>query len=191
MQGNGEEQTDRNVQMEEAVRVYIGLDLSLSRSGIVVLDPSGNVVEKTDSGYSLSSDASVKEQVERQIDIARKIIGVVQRYMKDGFVSVGIENYAFSTVRGRGGAVQSASQTKLAELHGVVQSQLLLTLGVVPEIVVVNTARKVALGKGNIGKGKILPLLTKRGFDFNNGDQADAYVIAEYMRKTDAKELFA
>lgn len=173
-------------------KFYMGLDLSLSRAGCVVLAEQGHGRWAGDWGYALKKDSTEKEKVERMLEIATGIINKCREYRKDGDdIWVAIERYSFSTVKNKKGkAFQSSSQTGLAELHGVVKSQLLLGLGIIPELYSVNTARKVALGKGSISKKDVQPLLEKRGFFFKNNDQADAYVIAECLRKSDVKELF-
>jgi Holliday junction resolvasome RuvABC endonuclease subunit len=173
---------------------YLGLDLSLTGAGIVVSCnrspyPEANemgMVEFQDIvGMSLEQDASLKEKLERQIVIAKAVIKVAREFMSgDNHLHVAIENYAFSTVQNaKGKSFQSSSQTGLAELRGVVVSQLWLACGIVPTLYSVKTARMVVFGDGNMEKSKIKPALNALGYNFKKSDDADAFVIAECHRR--------
>lgn len=174
---------------------YMGLDLSLTGAGIVILsDPDGDsplsaktgkVESQLIVGYSLTADASVREKTERMIDIAKAIIAEARTWeYGDCELHVAIENYAFSTVKNaKGKSFQSSSQTGLAELHGVVKSQLLLALRISPVLYSVKTARMVVFGNGNFDKKSIKPTLNSWGYSFKKTDDADAFVIAECHRQ--------
>ena len=174
---------------------YMGLDLSLTGAGMVVLeDPeddsalsakTGKVLVQRIMGHSLTKDATVKEKTERQIDIAKAIIAEARTWeYGDCELHVAIENYAFSTVQNKKGkSFQSSSQTGLAELHGVVKSQLLLAMGISPVLYSVKTARMVVLGNGNFPKKDVKPKLNSWGYEFKKTDDADAFVIAECHRQ--------
>lgn len=174
---------------------YMGLDLSLTGAGMVVVeDPAGDTAlsAKTGAvlvqrivGHSLKKDATVKDKTERQIDIAKAIIKEARMWeYGDCELHVAIENYAFSTVKNKKGkSFQSSSQTGLAELHGVVKSQLLLTMGISPVLYSVKTARMVVLGNGNFPKKDVKPTLNSWGYEFKTMDDADAFVIAECHRQ--------
>lgn len=174
---------------------YIGLDLSLTGTGIVaVVSPEmdtpmsakmGRVVHQDVVGYALTMEASVKEKTERMLETAKSVIKTVKAMSKEGYdVEVAIENYAFSTVKNKKGkSFQSSSQTGLAELHGIIKSQLLLATGLSPVMYSVKTARMVVFGNGNFPKVNVKPALNKWGYEFKKMDDADAFVIAECHRK--------
>ena len=161
--------------------LFVGLDLSLTGAGCVVLDWDGSVLSHNVWGEKLPRDARVRDKIERMIYIAEKIVRVVKirKYTAIDIAGhvpvfhVGIEGYAFAA---RG------AQNDLGEIQGVVKSQLWLALGIEPVIIASSTARKVVMGKGNFPKDKILAELVKRGFELKDHNEADAYVIAECLR---------
>lgn len=157
---------------------FMGLDLSLTGAACVVLDSEGKEVSRNIFGYSLGKDASVKSKLMRIIKIASGIVSVAKGQLSDGSMQVGIEGYAFRAV-GR--------QNDLAELQGVVKTQLFLALKLVSQIVVATSARKKVLGKGKFSKGKagkkeIMAACGGLGFCTDDDNMADAYVIAECLR---------
>ena len=150
--------------------MILGLDLSLTATGIVVLD--GEDLVKADTvGYSLKRASSEKERIERLTMITGRIMGAIKQFeVKE----VCLEGYAYSA---RG------AQNDLGELHGVVKTQIYLGFRIVPRIISPSQARKLALGKGNLPKDKVLDLLTKRGYKLADHNQGDALVIAQAGRE--------
>ena len=163
--------------------LFVGLDLSLTGAGCVVLDWDGSVLSHNVWGEKLERDARVRDKIERMIYIANKIVSELKRLKRQSYykgpngehpvIHVGIEGYAFGA---RG------AQNDLGEIQGIVKSQLWLALGIEPVIIASSTARKVVMGKGNFPKDKILAELVKRGFELKDHNEADAYVIAECLR---------
>lgn len=152
----------------------IGIDASLTGCGVVVLDGSGVVIEEHVFGYGLKKDARLKEKVERRIEIATETAAVVKRHQKMGNVVVGIEDYAYS---------RFGKQLDLAELRGVLLDRLHLTNALEPEILSSTEARKVVLGDGGLPKPEIVKRLKRRGLLFVDHNAADAYVVAECLRR--------
>lgn len=146
----------------------MGLDLSCTATGIVVLG-EGRMVT-TCTGHTLTRTSPVRDKVERLLGIA----GVVVRLAREHAVThVGIEGYAYSA---RG------AQNDLAELHGVIKSQLWLAMRLEPYIVQPSAARKAVLGAGRVGKEDIVRLVRARGVAIDNHNMADAWVVAEWLR---------
>lgn len=147
----------------------MGLDLSLTSTGIEVLDSLGSRVYGGLVGKELKK-ATERDRVERLVLIANTIIGLVKEH---DVRHVAIEGYAYSKKYGG---------EKLAELHGVVKTQLYLACGLIAEPVSPRKARRVVFGqgKGGIKKKMVQPLLEQRGIFIENGDQRDAYVVARY-----------
>lgn len=163
-------------------KVYMGLDLSLTGTGCVVLDESGKVATDGEGpfGYPLKRTASVEDQIYRLIFIVKKIVKIANDVTDndDCNLVVGIENYAFGA---RG------AQSNLGELQGAVKTQLWLAFRVVPSIIVASSARKIVLGKGRFSKGKkgkkeIMAAVSSLGFNTDDDNVADAFVIAECLR---------
>lgn len=148
----------------------MGLDLSLTSTGIEVLDSCGNRVYGCVVGKELRR-ATERDRVERLVMIANTIIGLVKEH---GVRHVGVEGYAYSKKFGG---------EKLAELHGVVKTQLYLACQLIAESISPKTARRVVFGKGkgSIKKNMVQPLLEQRGICIDNADQRDAYVVARCM----------
>lgn len=160
-------------------RCVIGLDLSLTSTGIVSLVEVGKdwgVHSSLHVGHSLKRDAAVREKIERYVVIAAAVLDTVRQF-KGMEVTVGIEGYAYS---------KKGAQNDLAELQGIVKSQLWLGERIEPVIVSVTEARKLVLGTGSpkgSKKGKtkegVAKILKGMGLEFDSDDEADAYVIAK------------
>lgn len=155
----------------------VGLDLSLTGTGIVVIDPDGDLNLQRTVGYALKEDSSEREIIERQLYIATEITDVI-RGLTDAHGArprIAIEHYAFSK--------HSSSVTKLAELRGVVKSQIWLVFQLIPDMVTVGEARRTVLGKGVLAKSSVIELLRRRGLTVGDHNIADAYVVAECLRR--------
>ena len=148
----------------------MGLDLSLTGTGVVVLDGNAGLLESHTFGYELRA-ASQREQIERLISIADKIVGIVRRVQQDARASVFIEGFAF-------GKKMRAHQ--LGELHGVVKTQLALACSVMPDVVAPTSCRSKVLGKGNVKKEAVKEMLEEHGISLTDHNQRDAYVVARY-----------
>jgi Holliday junction resolvasome RuvABC endonuclease subunit len=88
---------------------------------------------------------------------------------------VGIEGYAF--------AARGNSHTKLAEARGAIKLLLYLNAGLTLVPIPVKTARKTVFGYGNIDPEDIMPSLGSLGTNFSDHNIADAYVVAEHVRR--------
>lgn len=147
----------------------MGLDLSCTATGIVVIGPSGWICFETVGG-KLTRDAPVRDKVERLWTITAHIIEAFDKYKVK---QVAIEGYAWGA---RG------AQNDLGELHGVVKSQLWRGRQCEPQIVQCSAARKAVLGAGRIEKKDIVRLVQARGITVTDHNQADAWVVAEWLR---------
>ena len=162
--------------------VYVGLDLSLRASGFVAIDEDGAGILSDCFGHGLGKDASVRDKIERMTHIASSVVRAINGMQLKGYeiAGIGIENYAFGA---RG------AQNDLGEIHGVMKSQMWLGFGVAPDVIAASRARKVVLGKGRFSKGRagkaeIIEAVKALGFDTSDDNIADAYVIAEYLRRS-------
>jgi len=148
----------------------MGLDLSCTATGIVVLTQTGQVSHAETVGSGLKRDAPVRDKVERLWTIAARIVAAFDTY---GVKDVAIEGYAWGA---------KGAQNDLAELHGVVKSQLWRGRKCEPQIVQCSAARKTVLGAGRIDKKDIVRLVQARGVTVGDHNQADAWVVAEWLR---------
>ena len=167
----------------------VGLDLSLARTGMCFVPDKWDgriktlqflsVSTKRDKAFG-SPELLAKMEIQRCLEIAGKTIKFIK---KTEATAIAKENYAFSPVKDKfGNSKQSSSVTKLAELGGVVLSQVLLSCRLPMVSVPVNSARKWLTGgiKRGDQKGQIERFLKKRGLVFENYDEMDAFVVAYY-----------
>lgn len=157
----------------------MGLDLSLTSSGITVLDGNGGVIFRDTRGYSVQKKGREwadraflnRGKIERLLGIAASVLGVAREFQVR---KVYIEDYAYSK--------HSSSVTGLAELHGVVKCGLLERFKIYAEPVSSRTIRATCLGAGCGGysKEQVRGLLAKYGMVFDNDDLMDSYMVAMY-----------
>lgn len=166
----------------------VGLDLSLRSTGLAVVRGDGTIVRVCAFGANLQRGATPQEKVERLVSLTQRIVSEVKRHQADAFSAggdavVAIENYAFGA---RG------AQNDLGELHGCVKMQLWLSMRIAPVLVSPSSYRKVLLGKGNATKQQSYDwadgMLTSAGFPPTTSDEADAYLVAEWLRRKHLEE---
>jgi Holliday junction resolvasome RuvABC endonuclease subunit len=167
----------------------IGLDLSLRNTGLAVVRGDGTIVKVCSFGASLERGATMQQKVERLVGLTQRIVQEVRVYHAEAFdrggeAKVAIENYAFGA---RG------AQNDLGELHGCVKMQLHLSLHLYPKVVSPSSYRKMLLGKGNATKQQSYEhaqrVLTDAGLAVRNNDEADAYLVAEWLRRATLEEV--
>lgn len=141
-----------------------GLDLSLTAAGVAII---GRQRTTYTFGEKLSKNASDRVRIERNINIANDIMGVL---IEHRVRFVGVENYAF-------GAYAGLAQQ--ADLGGLVKAQIYLCLKTVPIVLPPTTIRKYLLGDGGADKKKVRIHLESLGCEgFRNLDESDAMAVA-------------
>lgn len=148
----------------------IGLDLSLTGTGLVVLDIAGHVLD----AMTISSKLRDMER----LAFIRSTIGKVFSNYEPGLAC--IEGYSMGSRAG-----QLAS---IGELGGVVK--LLLHRNNFPyQIVAPTQLKKFATGKGNGAKDEVMMHVYKRwGWEAKDNNQADAYVLARIALSLEGEE---
>lgn len=170
----------------------IGLDLSLTGSGLVVLDASGRLrrarllgtgaenqaakfvkaqMIETGAGVYNPGDRKFYGTLDQRIDfILRKIRSAVKKYPP---LVVGIEGYAFSK--------SSPGLQERCEMTGVIKRYLwekeILTVTPAPTQV-----KLWATGNGNAKKPEMISAALKDGFPYDEENMVDAYWVAEWCR---------
>ena len=159
----------------------VGLDLSLSQTGIVLINTDD--IEAVFHDYKSwvvcgqkNADATTEERIARLVFMSDKIAAIVAECFLDANGSdkvVGIEGQSWSR-RGRIGS--------LGELHGAVYTKLALFLpSKTLEITPVTSIRKTVLG---VGRGKLSKVEVKKTLKrcfkltFPNDDIMDAWMVA-------------
>ena len=135
-------------------------------------------------GASLDRGATNDQKVSRLAVLAKRILSEIESVSGHGSPEVCVENYAFGA---RG------AQNDLGELHGCVKMQLHLSLHLYPKVVSPSSYRKMLLGKGNATKQQSYDhaqrILTDAGLAVRNNDEADAYLVAEWLRRATLEEV--
>ena len=120
----------------------MGIDPSVTATGIEVLDERAERLYGTVVGYQLEETATEREKTERLIWVTSKVIGVA----KDLEVThVGLEGYSFGEVFGG---------ERMGEIGGQLKVQLFLACHLVALPVPPKTARAKVFGKGLGGASK-------------------------------------
>lgn len=139
---------------------YVGIDPSLSGTGLVILDENANVIE------ALSLKAGKEEDPLRFMKLTEKIM----KYIDTATDKVVIEGFSFGS-RGAG----------VSKMYGIGWCiRVYLEMNSVQWGEVAPTAlKKFASNRGNAKKEDIvLPVFKKWGFEGNSNDITDAYVLA-------------
>ena len=158
---------------------FIGLDLSLTSTGMVVLPSEGNIPLKWEH---ISTQPNLMHYISRYESIACRIVDAYCPQAEDYIL---IEDYAFNK---KFGLAQSG------ELGGIVKYYLSKYTSVPLEhiwTVSSTTLKKFVLGAGKGDKNLILrEVFKKYQFEAINDDVSDAYVLAAMMRKTILPNIF-
>jgi hypothetical protein len=163
----------------------VGLDLSLSNSGMCYIPPKWNGrldeltyqafgTEKADGTHGNDASLAVDES-RRRLAIANKVVGFIRQ---TGAHHVAVEGYAFSFAS-KGRNQGSASMTRLAELGGSVKDQVALGCRLPCIPIPSSSARKIVVGKLKRGKPKmqVEELLGVQGIHFPSDDIMDSFVV--------------
>ena len=144
--------------------IFLGLDLSLTGTGISLIEDSGiSLYSKTCTNKlrGTSRLIYIRDQVDEALSIAEAL--------QPGEVRVSIEGYAY-------GATGKAFD--IGELGGVVRV-LLAEHQVEPLIVTPQAVKKWATGMGRGGKVPVGVALYKQfGLEFSDDNTADAFILA-------------
>lgn len=144
----------------------IGLDLSLTSSGVVVL--VDGKVEYTSTITSKPNGDGYYGEIARLLDIVSRISSVVYKYAPS---IVAIEGIAFM-------AKNTTALVQLSALNYFLRRELFFS-GIPFIIVAPPTLKKFATGKGNATKVEVMDSVEELyGEKFLDDNQADAYVLA-------------
>jgi crossover junction endodeoxyribonuclease RuvC len=142
---------------------FVGLDLSLTATGLVVLDHAAFVTSK-------EVISSKKTEVLRLVEIADRIVIAIRPFKNEA--SVYMEGYSFAS--------RSGQAFSIGELGGVVKAYLFKE-GITPKIIPPTSLKKFVTGKGNAKKELMLKEVYKKwGVDFDDNNLADAYGLARH-----------
>lgn len=151
-------------------KTVVGIDMSLTKTGIVILDDTENVVSQIVKSPAAPRD--VKSRMHRFRQIVRDISAVV---IDANPVVICIEAYAFSR--------NMSGHSDLVEAGGLLRSHLVFhgyTLYEVPP----TTLKKWGAGSGKGDKTPMIAAMVKRyGVMFETNDEYDAYGLARMAKQ--------
>jgi len=159
----------------------IGLDLSLSSTGIGVVDKDGNIINHSSVGKSIAKGDTNKLHLKmaRWFMISNHICSVIE---ENDVKYVFIEDYAMGSFRKNGKTFQSSSKEKLAELHGVVISQIYARFKIIPsKIGVIEWKKYFFMKSGNFKKEHVVKEM-KKIVKCSTIDEYEALAIAKAGR---------
>lgn len=151
----------------------VGLDLSLTGTGCAAIPIGwrpGTWKHVVTERIAVKVEATVEVDRAARLDaIARRVVSFAKKHRA---AKVFIEGYAFGMVR---------QAHHLGELGGVIRVEL-LRAGVIFATAQLTTARKFLLGKmpKKDVKALVASQLDRAGARFPTGDEADAFVIANF-----------
>lgn len=147
---------------------YCGIDLSLTGTGIVLVDSTGDIIDK-----ALFSTKPVMPIEVRIIDIAESILFFLKTY--NIIDKINIEALAFGA---RGNVM-----LQLAALHYHVRIEL-YKRNFIYDVTSPTEVKKFVTGKGNAKKElMLLNVYKKWGISFDNNNLCDAYSLARLSLK--------
>jgi Holliday junction resolvasome RuvABC endonuclease subunit len=140
---------------------FIGIDQSISNTGIVILDDGGNVERTIRVSFSKYKGGR------RFLEIYKYFYELSQEYGNDCFFA--LEDYAFNS---------KFSREKMGELRGIIELALLhnnSNIAIMP----IKIHRKITVHNGNASKQKAILLIQKLHHQhFKTSDEYDAFSIA-------------
>lgn len=146
-------------------KTYVGIDLSLSASGIVILDADGKLSYQ--DVITTSANRSLYSRVEY---IASAIYGVTEDIASPAIAAIEVPH----------GGMKGGTVMQLSALAYVIRMQFYPAdvLNVMPTQV-----KQFATGKGSAAKELMLKAVYQRwGFDTDDNNLADAYALAQIAR---------
>lgn len=155
--------------------IYVGLDLSLTSTGVAIIHDDVVTVQRiTSKGHK---GATSLQQVDRLCDIVERIAGAVP---DTDHTQIAVEGPSY-------GSTGSAAHI-LGGLWWLVRAYFRDSdLTVVPP----GTVKKYATGKGNAGKDEVLAAVVRRysHVDVRGNDEADALVLAAIRARLDGRPI--
>ena len=143
---------------------YVGIDPSLTNTGLVCVDATGKMIDKT------NVRTVAKDEIEaRLITIGCKVIAFIQTNSPS---MIGIEGLAY--------AKQANKAHALAALHFYLRVEMYVQ-GIKYEVIAPTQLKKFVTGKGNSKKEvMLLASFRKWGIEFRDNNICDAYGLAMY-----------
>lgn len=160
---------------------YIGIDPSITNTGIVVLDSDGKLIKAADCKLAFKNK-KFDSDIQRYMGIANY---VVSNFPLDKELLIGYENYSFNSVH-RG--------YSLAEYGGILKSTILRLFPKTTITLIAPTAnKKFATGSGNATKNMMVKQANSESAELQtiSDDICDAFFLAKFTFYMAQPELAA
>lgn len=151
--------------------LYIGVDLSLTHTGITVMHEDRSIIKV----YAIKTTRKDGLDDQRVLKIAERIMSVIEEYSDTNKVRVGIEAIPFSK-RGATG--------KIFTRYGLFQvlKYLLMKAGIETYVIGPTTVKNRFAGKGNVDKDAVIKaIFTKYKLTIKDDNVADAFACASLV----------
>ena len=152
---------------------YIGLDLSLTGTGIVVLDKDGNMVENLLISTFHKDPVDKKTIItteQRLIIIKDKVLEICNKYEN---IKIGMEGLSYGS--------RGESMLELAALHYFLKVNF-LTSKFQYDTIQPSAVKKHITGVGNCKKElMLLKVYKKYGVEFDDNNLCDAFGLAKFI----------
>lgn len=154
------------------MQYVVGIDPSVTNTGVVVLDTEGNLVATYESSTVKKRKKLHANPVSLYADRAEGIVGFLKQYAGN-ILCACYEGYSYGST--------NKSQT-LAEFGGILKFLLLTKLGLSVKLIPPMQNKKFGTGNGASGKDAMIEQATKEaGFaEGVSSDICDAYFLAKY-----------
>jgi len=162
----------------------IGLDLSLTSTGVVVLD-NGVVRKLVDGTYERAARpgamtlSSKHRGVERLIDLSNQLGEAIGQFINME-TAAWVFGFPLAVIEGYSMGSRSGQAFSIGEWGGVARVRL-RQMGISYIVVPPSTLKKFTTGKGNAQKDEMrLHVYKKWGFEHKANDVVDAYALARF-----------
>lgn len=161
--------------MRNNKRIFVGLDLSLTATGLAIITGKGNIL-LTEAIHTSSNDVDV----ERCIFIRDRILMAIERMYQDSCKALKEDGLPLSVIIEGFAYAAPASAARIGMLHGAVLCRL-RECGWPFELVAPAKLKKFVTGKGNSPKEVMIMKILKRwGVEVEDHNVADAYALARW-----------
>ena len=151
------------------MKYCVGLDLSLTGTGIVVLSDAGDIIHQDLISTKASSEIEFRLHF-----IAGEIIDKLLNYLPSNIV-IYMEGLSFGS--------KGSSILELAGLHYFIRTRF-YDMGYNYKVIEPTKLKKFITGSGKSPKSIIIKEIYKKwGEDFNNDNIADAYALAKFSQQ--------
>ena len=147
---------------------YLGVDPSITNTGLVVLDSKMKVVRVAESNKTLKNSVVRNAKIERLKLLRDFLLDTIEDYSE---IKAGYEDYSYQSIN---------KSFTLGELGGVYKVALWERTEEEPLFVPPGKLKRFATGHGSASKDQMVAMAEREGFTGYSHDICDAYFLAKY-----------